>query len=514
MAPAAREHRRYDDDDGGGYVGVDDRFPVPRGAGGDPGAGYRPHDPYPDVPHDDRYAIRAGDRHSRDRYDHGAGLRGGDPHDDGPHDGYASRGGYGGRDEYDRFDGDGDSYREPGRREERGQADARRWDQYDQRDTPRRADRYDPDDHATAEHEIRRPGDGRPDAAGQRVPRGPEPYGTGSVEEDWYGRQPRTGPDGTGRYDHQLRDGAPAPGGDHRPRNAWVGEASPGLGRGGPYEPAGSYGAGGASARGARGAYGGGARGGGQFGGGASGGTGVGYADRSRYDRGPATTGGGAYVPRPASVRAPREEQPPPSRDSLLPYVAAIVLVAVLAGAVGYGLNHLVGPARGTRSAPSPAAPTASAQATAPAAVPDPGTTAAAGGALSGLTAEKVAIKLSEAGLPLRTTVIYTAATDPDQLLGRTGGYTSRVAFSDPRVGANEVAGAPRGAIERGGAVEVFATPAAAGRRATHLLTVTDQNPLVTEHVYVQGTVVLRVSLVLTDGQAQAYETTLRRLFD
>ncbi|MCM3925847.1 hypothetical protein ND748_29765, partial [Frankia sp. AiPs1] len=233
--------------------------------------------------------------------------------------------------------------------------------------------------------------------------------------------------------------------------------------------------------------------------------------------------------PRPGAdprAGADRRETGPPgaaARDGLLPYVAFVLVVAVLAGAAGYALNRMVGPAHRARPAPiaspGPASPpTASAGTAGTAGLPtDPtGTPSPAqgdtGGLLTNITAEQVAIRLAAAGLPLHTTVVYTAATDPDRLLGTTGGYASRIAFRDSRVGSNEVAGAPVGAIERGGAVEAFHDAAAAQRRAALLLTVTRDNPLVTEYVYVRGGVVLRVSLVLTDGQAKGYETALQRL--
>ncbi|CAO5182065.1 conserved hypothetical protein [Frankia sp. AiPs1] len=218
---------------------------------------------------------------------------------------------------------------------------------------------------------------------------------------------------------------------------------------------------------------------------------------------------------------------PSGARGSLLPYLAIILLVALLAGAAGYVLNLLVGPAHRHHAAADPSpSPTPTAATGAPAdpaggstssAGPSGGAAAAdgsgaAGQGLTAGTAEQVAIQLRAAGLPLRTTKVYTAATDPDHLLGTSGGYTSRVAFRDTRVGSNEVRGAPAGAIERGGAIEVFSDVSSAQRRARGLLTVTTGHDLVAEHVYRRGAIVLRVSLVLTDTQARGYETALTRL--
>ncbi|TFE25722.1 hypothetical protein E0F15_19335 [Frankia sp. B2] len=225
------------------------------------------------------------------------------------------------------------------------------------------------------------------------------------------------------------------------------------------------------------------------------------YGDYGDYD----SRARDAYDSRARDAYDSRAEPPPAPRESLLPYITFVLVVAVLAGIAGYTLNRLVGPAHGARSA-HPSAPGATPS---PTAVPTP---SAVGGGLAGLTAEQVAIRLAGAGLPLHTTVVYSAATDPDRLLGRTNGYTSRIAFSDPRVGVNEVSGSPAGAIERGGAIEVFADAASAQQRATKLLTVTADNPLVTEYVFVQRTVVLRVSLVLTADIAREYEAALLRL--
>jgi hypothetical protein len=119
---------------------------------------------------------------------------------------------------------------------------------------------------------------------------------------------------------------------------------------------------------------------------------------------------------------------------------------------------------------------------------------------------------LANAGLPLRTTVIYTAQNDPDSLLGRRGGYTSRIAFTDSRVSASETGGARADAIERGGAIEVFQDSAAASARGTTLGRPNSSGDLPAEYTYVQGTIVLRVSMVLTERMASGYQTALRRV--
>jgi hypothetical protein len=73
-----------------------------------------------------------------------------------------------------------------------------------------------------------------------------------------------------------------------------------------------------------------------------------------------------------------------------------------------------------------------------------------------------LASALKAAGLPVRHLIVYTASTDPNHLLGRQGGYMSKVAWQDRRAIAAG-AGSPasdRGGTEFGGGIEVFPTVA------------------------------------------------------
>ena len=72
--------------------------------------------------------------------------------------------------------------------------------------------------------------------------------------------------------------------------------------------------------------------------------------------------------------------------------------------------------------------------------------------------------RLKDAGLPLTHLIVYTPATDPNHLMGRQGGYTSKVAWQDPRAiraGAGDPASDP-GGTEFGGGIEVYPTRAGA----------------------------------------------------
>ncbi|MGX1480386.1 UNVERIFIED_CONTAM: hypothetical protein RKD50_009194 [Streptomyces canus] len=105
-----------------------------------------------------------------------------------------------------------------------------------------------------------------------------------------------------------------------------------------------------------------------------------------------------------------------------------------------------------------------------------------------------------------------TAANDPNHLLGRPNQYTSKVTFTDTRVNAADVSGTDKGALERGGAIEVFAGPSDAKARADYIHTVTKSMSALAEYDYVHGTVLVRVSHYLTPDQAAEYEVAANGL--
>jgi hypothetical protein len=108
-------------------------------------------------------------------------------------------------------------------------------------------------------------------------------------------------------------------------------------------------------------------------------------------------------------------------------------------------------------------------------------------------------------GQPIGGTVVYTAATDPNHLLGRPGGYISKANFRDTRL-------TPQSsdfAIADGGSVEAFPNTADAQRRQGLLEALAKGSPLFTEYDYRQGTVLLRLASRLTPKQATPYGAAL-----
>lgn len=67
---------------------------------------------------------------------------------------------------------------------------------------------------------------------------------------------------------------------------------------------------------------------------------------------------------------------------------------------------------------------------------------------------------------------VYTEDDDPNKLLGRPNGYTSKIAFADSRISKTDSEGTQKVAIERGGSIEVFPDADLAKGRADYIQTV------------------------------------------
>jgi hypothetical protein len=107
------------------------------------------------------------------------------------------------------------------------------------------------------------------------------------------------------------------------------------------------------------------------------------------------------------------------------------------------------------------------------------------------MTATAVLGKLAAAGLPVSNGTTQDENTDPNKLLGRPNGYTSRASFDVP--GGDSSAEA--GSIDRGGVIEVFGDAAGVQRRADYIAGLLQQSPaLGTEYHYANGPVLVRIS--------------------
>jgi hypothetical protein len=139
-------------------------------------------------------------------------------------------------------------------------------------------------------------------------------------------------------------------------------------------------------------------------------------------------------------------------------------------------------------------------------------TLAACSGATTDLDAAGVVQVLTDQGLPVTLTVAYTEANDPNKLLGRPNGYTSKASFTDQRVDASAVAGAKEGDLKLGGSVEVFEDAGQAEQRADYIQEIGKRMSMLSEYSYVAGPVLVRVSKELTPTQAAEFETALGKI--
>ncbi len=105
---------------------------------------------------------------------------------------------------------------------------------------------------------------------------------------------------------------------------------------------------------------------------------------------------------------------------------------------------------------------------------------------------------------------VYTAEDDPNMILGRPNGYTSKTAFADSRVPASKSKGTEVDALERGGSVEVYPTTEGAKRRSDYIQAVLGGGGILgTEYHFIRDGALVRVTGILTPTQAAVYKEAL-----
>jgi hypothetical protein len=127
------------------------------------------------------------------------------------------------------------------------------------------------------------------------------------------------------------------------------------------------------------------------------------------------------------------------------------------------------------------------------------------------MTARQLAQALKAKIPGMKITAVYTEESDPNNLLGRPGGYTSKVNFSDPRAKRDDLIGLEKDDSGRGGSIEVFEDPAAAKKRSDYIQSVSG-GIVGTEYNYLAGGVLLRVTGNLTPKVAKEYKAALAEI--
>jgi hypothetical protein len=103
-------------------------------------------------------------------------------------------------------------------------------------------------------------------------------------------------------------------------------------------------------------------------------------------------------------------------------------------------------------------------------------------------------------------TVEITEDNDPNDLIGRPGGYEQAVSIYDSRATCDSELD-----ITCGAKVEVFATEAGAKDRRDYLVNIVSQTGgLLSEYDYLDGVVLLRVNGQLKPSEAEEYEAALK----
>jgi hypothetical protein len=170
----------------------------------------------------------------------------------------------------------------------------------------------------------------------------------------------------------------------------------------------------------------------------------------------------------------------------------AVVIVTVLSAII---ISSCSGGDDGPKATPAPPTPTR--------AVVEPRAPTVATStipAATKVTADGLLAQLKAAGLPIGETVVYTAETDLNNLLGRPNGYEGKVNFHDNRLQSN-----PNFDTEGGGSLELFADADGAKARKSYIDNIGKSLPALVEYSFVNGRALLRLSKQLTPDQAKLY---------
>lgn len=124
-------------------------------------------------------------------------------------------------------------------------------------------------------------------------------------------------------------------------------------------------------------------------------------------------------------------------------------------------------------------------------------------------SAEEVFTDLADTVKSAKLVKVYTEEDDPNKLLGRPSGYTSKIAFSDSRISKKDIEYTDSDAIERGGSIEVYGDSEGAKQRAEYIQAIGKGSGLANEYDYLKGSILVRVTGNLTPSKAKDYQAAL-----
>lgn len=104
--------------------------------------------------------------------------------------------------------------------------------------------------------------------------------------------------------------------------------------------------------------------------------------------------------------------------------------------------------------------------------------------------------------LPIKNAVIYDERTDPNHLLGRPGGYTDKMNFTDERITEERL----------NCTIEVFANDIDARKRKEYVDSTGKLAPLLISYNFIHRNVHVRIDKQLPPSDAEAYRIALESL--
>lgn len=123
---------------------------------------------------------------------------------------------------------------------------------------------------------------------------------------------------------------------------------------------------------------------------------------------------------------------------------------------------------------------------------------------LTQLNAKDIITIMQDSGIPITNIIVYDESTDPNKLLGRPDGYTSKINFADRRIAQSDPDN------PKGGTIEVFSNHKDASERKDYVESVA--KGILAQYHYLYENVYMRLDRDLTPEQAEEYETAFQAM--
>lgn len=127
------------------------------------------------------------------------------------------------------------------------------------------------------------------------------------------------------------------------------------------------------------------------------------------------------------------------------------------------------------------------------------------------MSSTEIVQKFVDAGFPIGTVSEYTAATDPNKMLGRPNAYSQKTDFADTRLQQIDPTYDPTGTVT-GGMIEVFNNETDANTRVAYVHSIVSAPGIFFQYEYSYKNVYFRVEGKLTPDQAAQYGEAFKAL--